>query len=71
MVVQITLLAGSAFSNSHWPQFSRLAAEQISVAAEAYLCLPFLPWALEGRVAQAGPVAQQGPSHLGGEKDAK
>lgn len=45
--------------------------EQISVAVEAYLCLLFLPWSLEGRVAQASQVAQQGPSHLGGEMGAK
>lgn len=34
---------------------------------EAYLCLLFLPCALEGQVVQAGQVAQQGPAHLGGQ----
>lgn len=36
------------------------------VSQQAYLCLLFLPCALEGRVAQADLVVLQGLSHLGG-----
>lgn len=51
-------------------QISCPSVLQKLAAEEAYLCLPSLPCALEAQVAQAGRVAQRGPSDLGGERDA-